>query len=74
MDSVRSLSRFLQNEHDMHVDVVGIEDEFSTEDRAQWEDLSVHLVAPKYARFRYAPELSRELTSLTPDLVHTHGI
>src|SRR5256886_14759548 len=58
----------------MHVDVVGIEDEFSTEDRAQWEDLSVHLVAPKYARVRYAPELSRELTSLTPDLVHTHGI
>jgi glycosyltransferase involved in cell wall biosynthesis len=74
MDSVRSLSRFLQNEHNIHVDVVSVEDEFSTEDRAQWEDLSVRLAAPKYASFRYAPELSRQLASLTPDLVHTHGI
>lgn len=74
MDSVRSLSRFLQNEHDIHVDVVSVEDEFSTEDRAQWGDSSVHLVAPKHASFRYAPELSRQLASLTPDLVHTHGI
>jgi glycosyltransferase involved in cell wall biosynthesis len=74
MDSVRSLSRFLENEHDIHVDVVSVEDEFSAEDRAQWEDLSVHLAAPKYASFRYAPELSRQLASLTPDLVHTHGI
>ena len=74
MDSVRSLSRFLEDEHDIHVDVVSVEDEFSTEERAQWEDLSVHLVAPKYASFRYAPELSRQLASLTPDLVHTHGI
>ena len=74
MDCVRSLSRFLENEHGIHVDVVSVEDEFSTEDRAQWEDLSVHLVAPKYASFRYAPELSRELASLAPDLVHTHGI
>jgi glycosyltransferase involved in cell wall biosynthesis len=74
MDSVRSLSRFLEDEHDIHVDVVSVEDEFSTQDRVQWEDLSVHLVAPKYASFRYAPELSRQLASLTPDLVHTHGI
>jgi poly(glycerol-phosphate) alpha-glucosyltransferase len=74
MDSVRSLSRFLEDEHDIHVDVVSVEDEFSTQDRVQWKDLSVHLVAPKYASFRYAPELSRQLASLTPDLVHTHGI
>lgn len=74
MDSVRSLSRFLANEHDIHVDVVSVEDEFSTEDRARWGGLSVHLAAPKYASFRYAPELSRQLASLTPDLVHTHGI
>jgi glycosyltransferase involved in cell wall biosynthesis len=74
MDSVRSLSRFLENEHAIHIDVVSVEDEFSTEDRAQWEDLSVRLAAPKYASFRYAPELSRQLASLTPDLVHTHGI
>ena len=74
MDCVQSLSRFLENEHDIHVDVLSVEDEFSTEDRAPWGDLSVHLVAPKYANFRYAPKLSRQLASLTPDLVHTHGI
>ena len=74
MDSVRSLSRFLKNEHDADVDIISVEDEFSTEDRAQWGDLSVHLVAPRYASFRYAPELSRVLAFLTPDLVHTHGL
>src|SRR4030095_13376872 len=74
MDSVRSLSRFLENEHDIQVDVISVEDEFSTEAPARWGDLSLHLVAPKVARFRYAPELSRQLASLAPDLVHTHGI
>ncbi|HEX3228521.1 MAG TPA: glycosyltransferase [Pyrinomonadaceae bacterium] len=74
MDSVKNLSRFLENEHDIKVDVISVEDEFSTEDRVRWGDLSLHLVAPKYARFRYAPELSHRLASLTPDLVHTHGI
>jgi glycosyltransferase involved in cell wall biosynthesis len=74
MDSVRSLSRFLESEHDIRIDVITVEDEFSTEDRVRWEDLSVHLLAPKYASFRYAPALSRQLASLTPDLVHTHGI
>ena len=74
MDCVRSLSRFLENEHDIHVDVISVEDEFAAEDRASWGALSVHLVASKYAAFRYAPGLSRQLSSLTPDLVHTHGI
>jgi glycosyltransferase involved in cell wall biosynthesis len=74
MDSVRSLSRFLKNEHDTDIDVISVEDEFSTEDRAGWGDLSVHVLAPKYTRFRYAPELSRQLASLAPDVVHSHGI
>ncbi len=73
-DCVRSLSQFLQNKHDIHVDVVSVEDEFSAEDRTLWGDLSVHLAASKYAAFRYAPDLSRQLSSLTPDLVHTNGI
>jgi glycosyltransferase involved in cell wall biosynthesis len=71
---VRNLSRFLEKEHDIHVDVISVKDEFSAEDRPQWGEVSVHLVAPKAASFRYAPELSRKLASLTPDLVHTHGI
>lgn len=74
MDCVRSLSRFLQSEHDIHVDIVTVEDEFSAEDRGAWRDLSVHLLAPKHAAFRYAPELSRRLSDLAPDLLHTHGI
>ena len=74
MDCVRSLSRFLENEHDIHVDVISVEDEFSAEDRASWGALSVHLVASKHAAFRYAPGLSRQLSFTTPDLVHTHGI
>jgi glycosyltransferase involved in cell wall biosynthesis len=74
MDSVRNLSRFLESEHYVQVDVISVEDEFSTEDRAQWGDLSLHLIAPKVASFRYAPELSRQLASVTPDLVHIHGI
>ena len=74
MDSVRSLSRFLKNDYDTEVNVISVEDEFSTEDRARWGDLSVHVLASKNASFRYAPELSRQLASLTPDLVHTHGI
>jgi glycosyltransferase involved in cell wall biosynthesis len=74
MDCVQNLSRFLENEHPIHVDILSVEDEFSTDDLARWRDLSVHLVPPKYTSFRYAPELSRQLASLTPDLVHTHGI
>jgi glycosyltransferase involved in cell wall biosynthesis len=74
MDSVQCFSRFLENEHSIHVDILSVEDEFSTVDRARWGGLSVHLVAPKFTSFRYAPELSRQLASLTPDLVHTHGI
>lgn len=74
MDCVRNLSRGLQNEHDINVDVISVEDEFSAEDRASWGDLPVHLVASKHAAFRYAPELSRQLSALAPDLVHTHGI
>jgi len=74
MDCVRDLSRFLENEHDIHVDIIGVEDEFAAEDRATWEGLSVHIVPSKHAAFRYAPALSHQLSSLTPDLVHTHGI
>jgi glycosyltransferase involved in cell wall biosynthesis len=73
-DCVLNLSRFLENKPDIHVDIVSVEDEFAAEDRATWGDLSVHVLASKHAGFRYAPGLLRQLSSLTPDLVHTHGI
>ena len=74
MGCVRNLSRFLENEHPLHIDIIGVEDEFTAADRATWEGLSVHIVPSKHAAFRYAPALSHQLSSLTPDLVHTHGI
>ncbi len=74
MGCVRNLSRFLENEHPLHIDIIGVEDEFTAADVATWEGLSVHTVASKHAAFRYAPALSHQLSSLTPDLVHTHGI
>jgi len=74
MDSVRSLSRFLKDQQGIDVSIISADDEFSTDDRAEWGDLSVHLLAPRNAGFRYTPELPRQLASLTPDLVHTHGL
>jgi glycosyltransferase involved in cell wall biosynthesis len=73
-DCVLNLSRFLENKPDIHVDIVSVEDEFAAEDRATWGDLSVHVVPSKHSGFRYAPGLLRQLSSLTPDLVHSHGI
>ena len=74
MGCVRNLSRSLENEHPLHIDIIGVEDEFTAADAATWEGLSVHIVPSKHAAFRYAPALSHQLSSLTPDLVHTHGI
>ena len=74
MGCVRNLSRFLANEHPLHIDIIGVEDEFTAADGATWEGLSVHIVPSKHAAFRYAPALLHQLSSLTPDLVHTHGI
>jgi glycosyltransferase involved in cell wall biosynthesis len=73
-DCVLNLSRFLENEPDVHVDIVSVEDEFAAGDRTTWGELSVHLVASKHAGFRYAPALLRELSALMPDLLHTYGI
>src|SRR5437762_12915898 len=74
MGCVRNLSRFLENEHQLHIDIIGVEDEFTAADRATWEGLSVHIVPSKHAAYRYAPARSHQLSSLTPDPVHTHGI
>src|SRR5262249_1325910 len=73
-DCVLNLAQFLKNKRDVHVDIVSLDDELAAEDWATWGNLSVHVVAPKHAGFRYAPGLLRQLSSLTPNLVHTHGI
>lgn len=73
-DCVLYLSRSLQENHDIQIEVVSVDDEFAAEDRALWDPLSVHLSAPRIRGFRYAPMLAEALLSTKPDLVHTHGL
>ena len=73
-DCVLNLARSLEEKHDVRVDVLSVEDEFAAADRPLWDPLSLHLARPKLATFRYAPELSHNLSAADPDLVHTHGL
>ncbi len=73
-DCVLNLARSLEEKHDVRVDVLSVEDEFATADRPLWDPQSVHLARSKLATFRYAPELSHNLSTADPDLVHTHGL
>jgi poly(glycerol-phosphate) alpha-glucosyltransferase len=73
-DCVLNLARSLEKKHDVRVEVLSVEDEFAAADRPLWDPLSVHLARPKFASFRYAPELSRNLSTANLDLVHTHGL
>src|SRR6266403_2031849 len=73
-DCVLNLARSLEEKHDVRVDVLSVEDEFAAADRPLWDPLSLHLARPKLATFRYAPELSHNLSAPNLDLVHTHGM
>lgn len=73
-DCVLNLSLSLKEGHDVQVDVMSVDDEFAAADRALWDPLSVHLSRPRLRGFRYAPKLLRELLSINPDIVHTHGL
>jgi poly(glycerol-phosphate) alpha-glucosyltransferase len=64
----------LEKEHDTQIDILSVSDEFAAQDRQLWGSLSFHLYPPRLAAFRYAPQLSRDLVSIAPDLVHTHGL
>ena len=73
-DCVLNLARSLEEKHDVRVDVLSVEDEFAAADRPLWDPLSLHLARPRLATFRYAPELSHNLSAPNLDLVHTHGL
>jgi glycosyltransferase involved in cell wall biosynthesis len=73
-DCVLNLSRSLKSKHDIDVDIFSVDDEFAQVDRQLWSSLSVHLAPPKLAAFRYAPDLAQQISSLKPDLLHTHGL
>ena len=59
----------------MDVSVLGIEDEFSHDDLAQWQPLQPRCFASRGPRaYGFAPELAGALDDVKPDLVHVHGI
>jgi poly(glycerol-phosphate) alpha-glucosyltransferase len=73
-DCVLNLSRSLREGHDVEVDVLSVEDEFTAQDRQAWGSAPVHIVRPKLPAFRYSPELKQRLSLLEPDLLHVHGL
>lgn len=73
-DCVLNLSQSLREGHDVEVDVLSVEDEFTAQDRQVWGSASVHLARPMLSAFRYAPELMQRLSLLKPDLLHVHGL
>lgn len=73
-DCVLNLSRSLRGDHDVEVDVLSVEDEFTPQDRQGWSPAGVHLARPTFSAFRYAPELTQQLSRLKPDLLHVHGL
>lgn len=73
-DCVRNLSRSLQKDHGVEVDILSVDDEFTAQDREGWGPASLHLARPITSAFRYAPELAKQLSLLDPDLLHVHGL
>ena len=73
--AARDLARNVAQNDQRSLEVLGIEDEFSSADSHQWQPLPTH-VFPFHgpAAIRYAPELLRYLQKLDPDVVHTHGL
>lgn len=57
------------------VEVVGLEDEFSSVDAGLWSPLKPHVIPVKIPAFwGYAPRLKEKLDELKPDVVHLHGL
>lgn len=72
--AVRSLSSQLK-QAECAIHVFSIADRFSVDDRIQWGDMDMHVVARRGPdAFRYAPGLSGALDRAGLDLVHTHGL
>jgi glycosyltransferase involved in cell wall biosynthesis len=60
---------------DFRLQVFAIEDERTTVDRHEWDQIPVHAfpgLPPK--AFSYAPGLSKAVRSFRPDVVHQHGV
>ncbi len=69
------LAKALEEIGPIKLKIFGIEDEWTWDDRAEWQGLDVRaerVVGPR--RFGYAPSLADRLFSGGLDLVHAHGI
>lgn len=72
-----SVCRFSQEQvaQGCDVEVVGLEDEFSTSDAHLWAPVKPHVMPVKRpVSWGYAPGLRAKLDELKPDIVHLHGL
>jgi poly(glycerol-phosphate) alpha-glucosyltransferase len=59
----------------VHVNVLGLRDEFTREDLEAWHPVPVQAFTVRgFRSFGYAPRLLRRLMAANPDLVHVHGL
>ncbi len=73
-ESVRFSSQMLE-EDGIDVSVVALRDRFTGEDLPRWKPLQpeiVEYVGPR--SLLYAPDFSRAIERLQPDIMHTHGL
>jgi glycosyltransferase involved in cell wall biosynthesis len=74
-NSVRHLAYHLSCLPDVRMKVIGVQDEFTSEDLPTWKNVDVtciSVVGP--AQVGYAPEMRRALEALEPDVCHTQGL
>jgi poly(glycerol-phosphate) alpha-glucosyltransferase len=73
--SVRRLSQSLTALPDAQVNIVGVEDEFTQADSAEWNPLSPQCFPAKGpASFGFSPALKQHLLQSDYDLIHQHGL
>jgi poly(glycerol-phosphate) alpha-glucosyltransferase len=59
----------------VHVNVLGLRDEFTQEDLEAWHPVPVQSFTVRgFRSFGYAPGILRKLMATNPDLVHVHGL
>lgn len=74
-DGVRRLSQTLHQDHKVDIDVLSLEDEYTTEDLAAWSPLIPRTYPIRVSRrYGYAPGLRKALDDVKTDIVHSHGL
>jgi glycosyltransferase involved in cell wall biosynthesis len=74
-DATRLLARQLSQEGTLSVSVVGLMDEWTTDDHKGWLGLDVHAASVRGPRsLGYAPAMRVALDNRVLDVLHTHGL